>query len=413
MPVSRSKQKCSSSTTSSESSGAFSFPTSGKSGFSETNGDVGDESLFTSSFDDICACCNPLGCSLGDIDSNDPGPDAVKFSCTNECCPYSSFMHGECFANLEESLVSILKQSSRTKNWNDKQRRQAVWRKGCECRCKRGNLKKDPNYIPVITEGDSEKKKKKKKSHDKAGMPTIKASSYPRQNGFMLRRRCRNSDSQSSDSGVPTGNPQPFLHRSPNDYDIFSKYLPKALTNSYHIKMEDDGYGAGDDTRSFVLTTLASNRVNSVSCVLCSMELKVYDRYPLINGTLFLTPNQANETCMEVESKGNHPLYLSAVCLLCLSGHNKVTCSYCSADWQGNIHQVGTMYSYDLFAATPCCKRRAACTKCCQPVMDVKKHSLSFWQLSQQVECPHCNASGFHLVKPPSAFHVNINPLRE
>ena len=224
---------------------------------------------------------------------------------------------------------------------------------------------------------------------------------------------CRNSDSQSSDSGAPPCNPQPFLHRSPNDYDIFSKYLPKVLTNSYHIKMEDDGYGAGDDTRSFVLTTLASNRVNSLSCVLCSMEMKVYDRYPLVNGTLFLTPNQANDTCVEVESKGNHPLYLSAVCLLCLSGHNKVTCSYCSADWQGNIHQIGTMYSYDLFAATPCCTRRVTCTRCSQPVVDVQKHSLSFWQLSQLVECAHCSTSGFHLVKPPTTFQVRIGPSKD
>ena len=412
MPVSRSKQKCSTSTSES-SSGAFSVSPSSKTSFAETNGDTVDENLFTSSFDDIRACCNPLGCSLGDIDSSDPGSDAVKFICSNESCPCSSFMHGECFTGLEESLITILKQSSRTKNWNDKQRKQAIWRKGCECRCKRGNLKKDPSYVPALPEGDSEKKKRKKKSHDKAGVPTVKAASYPRQNGFVLRRRCRNSDSQSSDSGVPTCNPQPFLHRSPNDYDIFSKYLPKALTNSYHIKMEDDGYGAGDDTRSFVLTTLASNRINSLSCVLCSMEMKVYDRYPLVNGTLFLTPNQANETCVEVESKGNHPLYLSAVCLLCLSGHNKVTCTYCSADWQGNIHQIGTMYSYDLFAATPCCTRRVTCTQCSQPVVDVQKHSLSFWQLSQQVECSHCSTSGFHLIKPLSTFHVSIGPSKD
>jgi len=58
--------------------------------------------------------------------------------------------------------------------------------------------------------------------------------------------------------------------------------------------MEDDGYGAGDDTRSFVLTTLASNRLNSLSCVLFSMEMKIYDHYPLVDRTLFLTPNQAN-----------------------------------------------------------------------------------------------------------------------
>jgi len=122
---------------------------------------------------------------------------------------------------------------------------------------------------------------------------------------------------------------------------------------------------------------------------------------------------RANESqgCGEVESKGNHPLYLSAVCLWCLSGHNKVTCCYCSAEWQGSIHQIGTMYSYDLFAATPCCMWHVTCTQYNQPVVDLQKHSLRFWQLSQQVGCSHCSSSGFDLVKPPSTFHVSLGSV--
>ena len=83
------------------------------------------------------------------------------------------------------------------------------------------------------------------------------------------------------------------------DYSSFN-VLPKQKINSYHIKMEDECSIGNDETRIFILSNLASNKLNKVPCVLCNALMCVYDRYPLINGTFFLSPRQHNRTCIQV-----------------------------------------------------------------------------------------------------------------
>ena len=85
------------------------------------------------------------------------------------------------------------------------------------------------------------------------------------------------------------------------DYSSFN-VLPKQKINSYHIKMEDECSIGNDETRIFILSNLASNKLNKVPCVLCNSVLTVYDRYPLINGTFFLSPRQHNRTCIQVST---------------------------------------------------------------------------------------------------------------
>ncbi len=351
-------------------------------------------------------CCTPKGCVHADLDLTSPEVEAVKVTCTNEKCPYSSFMHLECFALFEEQVLSFLRGMSRARNWSEKQRKQNLWtKKGydlvykvCTCRCGKGTLKKDLNYVP---ETSDKAKKKRKKSTSEKGCP---ASRLP--NGAP-RARSRsgrnNSDSMSSENGL-IPQMQPFAHRS--DYSVFQTMVPKHLVNSYHIKMEDDGYGAGDDTRSFVLSSLAFHHTSFVTCVLCSAKLTVYDQYPLLDGTFYLSPLKPSERALEVESKGDDPLFLAAVCLKCLVGINVVSCSICSSQWNGNCHQIGTMYSYDIFAALPCCSSSVQCKKCKRPIADPAKITLSFSQLSAQSKCTHCGSIDFHFVKPISRFHV-------
>ena len=86
------------------------------------------------------------------------------------------------------------------------------------------------------------------------------------------------------------------------DYSSFN-VLPKQKINSYHIKMEDECSIGNDETRIFILSNLASNKLNKVPCVLCNALMCVYDRYPLINGTFFLSPRQHNRTCIQVRPK--------------------------------------------------------------------------------------------------------------
>ena len=64
--------------------------------------------------------------------------------------------------------------------------------------------------------------------------------------------------------------------------------------------MEDECSIGNDETRIFILSSLASNKMNKVPCVLCNAVLTVYDRYPLIDGTFFLSPRQQSRSCIQV-----------------------------------------------------------------------------------------------------------------
>ncbi|KAJ9575866.1 hypothetical protein L9F63_007274, partial [Diploptera punctata] len=54
--------------------------------------------------------------------------------------------------------------------------------------------------------------------------------------------------------------------------------------------------------------------------------------------------------------------YLSAVCMACLEGWGPgriLRCVHCSTPWDGSSLVLGTMYSYDIFAAMHCCPERS------------------------------------------------------
>ena len=70
--------------------------------------------------------------------------------------------------------------------------------------------------------------------------------------------------------------------------------LPRHLQNPYHIKTEDEGPHGNDETRCFLLTNLSTQKVTVVRCVACQVDLPVYDKYPLVDGTFFLSPQRYN-----------------------------------------------------------------------------------------------------------------------
>ena len=128
----------------------------------------------------------------------------------------------------------------------------------------------------------------------------------------------------------------------------------------FMFQMEDEGNHGNDDTRCFILSTLAAMHMSRVSCVLCDSPMLVFDRYPLVDGTFFLSPRQHSKSCLEVRIE-NRTQYLSAVCMTCLEGWGagrRLRCLYCATPWDGSSLVIGTMYSYDIFAAMPCCTER-------------------------------------------------------
>lgn len=64
--------------------------------------------------------------------------------------------------------------------------------------------------------------------------------------------------------------------------------------------MEDEGNHGNDETRLFILSSLAQHQRSRVSCILCEEPMLVFDRYPLVDGTFFLSPKQHAKHCIEV-----------------------------------------------------------------------------------------------------------------
>jgi len=188
------------------------------------------------------------------------------------------------------------------------------------------------------------------------------------------------------------------------DYSSFN-VLPKQKINSYHIKMEDECSIGNDETRIFILSNLASNKLNKVPCVLCNALMCVYDRYPLINGTFFLSPRQHNRTCIQVKLDGKSS-FLTPVCMGCLEGWTaRIVCKFCGKPWTGGHLVLGTMYSYDIFAAVPCCPERLKCNNCNNLVIHPDQRFSFFSDYSQIVSCPHCGVQEAHFAKNlPSIF---------
>lgn len=383
--------------------------------FDQNDVDGGDPSLgHQLAAEPAQQCCAPKCAVASELDPLSPEPDSVKMTCTNEKCPYSCFMHAACYVSFEEQMLSCLRGMSRARSWSEKQRKQNLWtKKGydlihkmCTCRCNKGVLRRDLSFtMPECTADKSKRKRKKSASGEKMAMPIRATNGAQRARSRTSGRN--NSDSISSENGITPAYMQPFAHRA--DYSIFEKFLPRHLVNSYHIKMEDDGYGAGDDTRSFVLSSLAFHRTSFINCVLCSTKLTVYDQFPLVDGTFYLSPLKPNDSSLEVEGKGDDPVFLSAVCLKCLVGINRVTCCLCSTIWNGNHHQIGTMYTYDLFASFPCCAGSVECKQCHNKLIDPTRVTMSFTQLSLQVQCRLCGSSDYHFIKPISRYQIDTS----
>lgn len=83
-----------------------------------------------------------------------------------------------------------------------------------------------------------------------------------------------------------TGN---IFERRENFTDLL-KIIPRWKLNGYQVKMEDDCPQGNDDTRCLILTALGDHKMTEVMCLLCHNSMLVYDRYPLIDGTFFISP---------------------------------------------------------------------------------------------------------------------------
>ena len=78
-----------------------------------------------------------------------------------------------------------------------------------------------------------------------------------------------------------------FEHRA--DLTAF-KAIRRAAQNAYQIRLDDDGPHGNDDVRRLLMRRLSAAGVRRFACVACRCALPVYDEFPLVDGTFFLSP---------------------------------------------------------------------------------------------------------------------------
>ncbi|XP_041832375.1 headcase protein homolog [Melanotaenia boesemani] len=200
--------------------------------------------------------------------------------------------------------------------------------------------------------------------------------------------------------------PVQFLRRL--DLSELLTHIPRHKLNTYHVRMEDDAQaGQGEELRRFILSALSASQRNVVNCALCHRSLPVFEQFPLVDGTLFLSPSRHDEIEYDVPCHlQGRLMHLYAICVDCLEGVHKIVCIKCKSRWDGSWHQLGTMYTYDILAASPCCQARLNCKHCGKPVVDVRVGMQYFSEYSNVQQCPHCGNLDYHFVKPFSSYKV-------
>jgi hypothetical protein len=188
---------------------------------------------------------------------------------------------------------------------------------------------------------------------------------------------------------------QASMFRQRHDLSAFSS-LPRSKQNPYNIHIE--GVQEDEETRDFVLSNLTNRRMTALRCVMCKTHLPVFDRFPLIDGTMFLSPQAYDQFVVQVIWEGRIQ-FLNAVCICCLEGASESKCAACKTPWNGTSFVVGTMYTYDIFAAMPCCQKRLTCKHCRRAVIDVSVGLYYYSQYSRMIICPYCKANDYHFIR--------------
>ncbi|CAF0976344.1 unnamed protein product [Brachionus calyciflorus] len=203
-----------------------------------------------------------------------------------------------------------------------------------------------------------------------------------------------------------------------DEWSILSK-LPVSKQNTIHIRLEDEGPFGNDETRCFVLSHLSSLCIKEMNCVYCSCTMIIYDRFPLVDGTLFVSPFMYDKNKSIPAIVANRQQYLNAVCLDCLNGtkNHEIKCKCCKKSWQSlgaNSLQIGNLYKYDIFAAFPCCSERLRCSKCNYKIMDYDSARNEFFSyFSEEKDCPQCKSKGFHYIKSIKDVYMEYVQLVE
>jgi hypothetical protein len=252
-----------------------------------------------------------------------------------------------------------------------------------------------------------------------------------------------------------TGN---IFYSRGHDYSSILARVPFVKQNGIMLRLEDEGPYGNDETRCFVLSHFSSLCVREMKCVICDCNLAIYDKFPLLDGTLFVSPikytdlksydhdDDTQETKAQNDNDNDHndhneasarlyvpavvsnkSQFIYAICLSCLHSKNndnddhddddkqqikQIKCTFCQQTWQGaSSLQIGTMYKFEIFSAFPCCQRKLNCSKCNAQIVNLSTTGglQYFSSYSEERECHACKTKDFHFIKPLNKFYDILN----
>lgn len=191
----------------------------------------------------------------------------------------------------------------------------------------------------------------------------------------------------------------------------------KAVLSTERFRKVTMMFGGGDEAGREIVdsvhNSMRKSNTGTMSCLFCNTESQVYENFPIVDGTLFLSPVKLSKNCIRfVDDKVDNGPPTSSIsqrqmcfiCVSCLEGKpNKLQCSSCYSPWNGSFFQVGTLYSYNILSAIPCCEARVKCKSCHKSIIDWNNgdaSTLFFSHFSSLAACPHCNVEDYHYVKP-------------
>lgn len=186
----------------------------------------------------VTRCCVPNGECLRvqqQITPNNNDPmlislddlrDTVRVTCNNDSCMMGRYMHRECFEQWEQTVLAYLKTCGRARSWSERQRHQNLWTKkgydlafkACGCKCGRGHLKKDLDWMPPpptsnifgrVEEIDTSNKKKKKRNRN--SRPTLAISAHHVAAANEGRGRAGSLSSSTGSSSPPATASEPSI----------------------------------------------------------------------------------------------------------------------------------------------------------------------------------------------------------
>ncbi|CAI5439028.1 unnamed protein product [Caenorhabditis angaria] len=201
------------------------------------------------------------------------------------------------------------------------------------------------------------------------------------------------------------------FHKREN-YDNLLANIPKSKFNGIHIKMEDDCPQGGDDVRLCLLKSLGAHNLRNIPCVGCHDDLKVYDKYPLIDGTFYISTVSQYGPKTEISLDGRR-YFLQQLCAKCL--WSDWSCKKCGKnDWfDGKSFILGTLYYFDILSAGRCCS--PTCDTCQSPIMvrDQMYQQLlngNYATINEPQSCSSCGSHKFHLIRDIQTCQIIAKP---